>query len=56
VGVNILPLRAHLVNAGGSDAERHGCRDSCEPKKNGRKTVHVYRIDEQAEEGADEQG
>ena len=56
VGVNILPLRAHLVNAGGSDAERHVCRDSIDPSKNGRKAVHVHRIDEQAEDGAGEQG
>jgi hypothetical protein len=33
VGANILPLRAHLVNAGGSDTERPVCRDSFEPRK-----------------------
>jgi hypothetical protein len=56
VGVNILPLRQHLVNAGGSDAERHVYRDSFEPRKNGRSAVTVHRIDERAEEGAGEQG
>jgi hypothetical protein len=39
VGVNILPLRAYLVNADGSDAERHVCRDSFEPR---RKVVVPY--------------
>jgi hypothetical protein len=33
VGVNILPLRTYLVNAGGSDGGRHGCRDGFEPRK-----------------------
>jgi hypothetical protein len=56
LGVNILPLREHLVNAGGSDAERPVCRDSFEPRKKGRKAVPVHRIDEPAEEGASEQG
>jgi hypothetical protein len=52
----MLPLRQQLVNAGGSDAARHLCRDSFEPRKNGRKAGHVHRVYEPAEEGAGEQG
>jgi hypothetical protein len=54
--VNILPLRAPLVNAGSSNAERHRYRDRFEPRKNRRSAVDVHRIDEPAEEGAGEQG
>jgi hypothetical protein len=50
MSVNILPLRWHLVNAGGSDAEGHVCRESFETRQYGRSAVPVHRIDELAEE------